>query len=315
MNSNATTNNRGSRTTKQPRPDQTSTGESSTISFVGAGPGAADLITLRGAQRLAEADIVIWASSLVPRELLNHCAEGVAIHDSATMTLEDVLELYEANPKAKIVRLHSGDPSIYGAIQEQIDWCRAENRPFEIVAGVTSVSAAAAEIGRELTIPKRGQAVTYARLSGRTNASMRPNEDVASFASHGSTLAVLLSGAKPDQLQQDLLVDGSGYTENTPATVIVRATWPDQQIVSTTVGGVADAIRSTGATMTLTVLVGDVLAEDPVDVRSHLYDPKYTTAYRLRSTDGSTEGRASNTQTPGTTLGIEHGQDLQNGVA
>ncbi len=270
------------------------------ISFVGAGPGAADLITLRGAKRLAEADIVIWASSLVPQELLNHCSADVEVHDSATMTLEDVLALYQNNPQAKIVRLHSGDPSIYGAIQEQIDWCRTQNRDFEIVAGVTSVSAAAAEIGRELTIPKRGQAVTYTRLAGRTNASMRPGEDVAAFATNGSTMAILLSGAKPDQLQHDLLGEGSGYTADTPAVVIVRATWPDQQIVTTTVGGVAEAIRSTGATMTLTVLVGDVLSEEPVDARSHLYDPAYTTAYRLRSTEGSTEGRASNKQTPGT---------------
>ncbi|MDY7104518.1 MAG: precorrin-4 C(11)-methyltransferase [Actinomycetota bacterium] len=263
------------------------------ISFVGAGPGAADLITLRGADRLAKADIVIWASSLVPEALLGHCHDGVTVHDSATMTLEDVLEVYEASPDARIVRLHSGDPAVYGAIQEQIDWCVARERSFEIVPGVTSVAGAAAEIGRELTIPKRGQSVVLTRPAGRTAASMRPGEELASFATHGTTMAVFLAGARPDEIQADLLGPTSGYTADTPAVVLVRATWPDQQIVRTNLGGLADAIRSTGATMTVLVLVGDVLDERPVEARSHLYDPSYTTTYRLRSAAGTTEGRAS----------------------
>lgn len=263
------------------------------ISFVGAGPGADDLVTLRGANRLAGADIVIWASSLVPKSMLSHCKDGAAFYDSATMTLEDVLEVYAANPDAAIVRLHSGDPSVYGAIQEQIDWCHEQQRGFEVVPGVTSVSGAAAEIRRELTIPRRGQALVYTRLAGRTKASMRPNEDVKAFAPNGSTMAVFLSGARPDELQAELLCEGSGYDENTPAIVLVRVTWPDQQIVHTTVGELADTIRSTGATMTVLVLVGDVLEDVPVDARSHLYAPEYTTAYRLRSENGSTAGRAS----------------------
>ncbi|MEM7272254.1 MAG: precorrin-4 C(11)-methyltransferase [Actinomycetota bacterium] len=263
------------------------------ISFVGAGPGADDLITLRGADRLARADVVIWASSLVPPSLLGHCRDDAELHDSATMTLEDVLGVYEANPDAAIVRLHSGDPSVYGAIQEQIDWCHTAERDFEVVPGVTSVAGAAAEIRRELTIPTRGQSLVYTRLAGRTKASMRPGEDVKAFAPNGATMAVFLSGARPDELQAELLIDGSGYTPDTPAVVLVRVTWPDQQIVHTTVGELADAIRSTGATMTVLVLVGDVLADIPVDARSHLYAPEYTTAYRLRSEQGSTEGRAS----------------------
>ncbi|MEM9655063.1 MAG: cobalt-precorrin-4/precorrin-4 C(11)-methyltransferase [Actinomycetota bacterium] len=263
------------------------------ISFVGAGPGADDLVTLRGANRLAAADVVIWASSLVPESMLGHCRDDVELHDSATMTLEDVLAVYEANPEAAIVRLHSGDPSVYGAIQEQIDWCHAAGRAFEVVPGVTSVAGAAAEIRRELTIPQRGQSLVYTRLAGRTKASMRPGEDVKAFAPNGTTMAVFLSGARPDELQAELLVEGSGYTPETPAVVLVRVTWPDQQIVHTTVGELADAIRSTGATMTVLVLIGDVLADIPVDARSHLYAPEYTTAYRLRSERGSTEGRAS----------------------
>ena len=279
------------------------------VSFVGAGPGAVDLVTIRGAARLAAADIVIWASSLVPRELLDHCRSGVETYDSATMTLEDVLRMFDQNRTASIVRLHSGDPSLYGAVQEQVDWCRLNGREFEIVPGVTSISAAAAEIGRELTIPKRGQALVYTRLPGRTSASMGDNEDVAAFSSHGSTMAILLSGARPDELQDDLLMTGSGYTPSTPAVVIVRATWPDQQIVHTTVGELANAMRSTNATMTVLVLVGDSLDPTPVTTRSHLYDPEYTTAYRLRSVDGSTEGRASNRRTPGMMADTENMRD------
>lgn len=267
------------------------------ISFVGAGPGAADLITLRGASRLAAADIVIWASSLIPPSMLDHCRPDAVLHDSATMTLEDVLAVYDEHPRAIIVRLHSGDPSMYGAIQEQIDWCDANSRAFEVVPGVTSVSGAAAAIGRELTIPQRGQALVQTRLAGRTKASMRPNEDVRAFAPNGTTMAVFLSGAKPDELQAELLIEGSGYRSDTPAVVLVRVTWPDEQILHTTIGELADTIRSTGATMTILVLVGDVLADTPVEARSHLYSPDYTTAYRLRSNAGSTQGRASNRAT------------------
>lgn len=263
------------------------------ISFVGAGPGATDLITVRGAERLAAADIVIWASSLVPAELLEHGRAGVEVHDSKTMTLEDVLGVYRANPEAAIVRLHSGDPSIYGAIAEQIDWCRAHDRAFEIVPGVTSVSAAAAVLARELTVPTLSQSVIATRLAGRTKASMPAGEGVAAMAPHGATMAVFLAGARPDELVAELLAEGSGYRHSTPAAVLVRATWPDQQVVRTTIAGLPAAIASTGATMTMLVLVGDVLADEEVPARSHLYDPTYTTAYRLRSERGSTAGRPS----------------------
>jgi precorrin-4/cobalt-precorrin-4 C11-methyltransferase len=261
------------------------------ISFVGAGPGAADLITLRGAERLRAADVVVWASSLVPIALLDHCHEGVEVHDSAVMTLEDVLAVYDAHDDgASIVRLHSGDPSVYGAIQEQIDWCVTRERSFEIVPGVTSVAAAAAALQRELTIPTLSQSVVLTRLGGKTSASMRPGEGVAAFAPAGVTMAVFLSGARPDELQAELL---TGYEPSTPAAVLSRVSWPDESIVRTTVGELPDAIRSTGATRTVLVLVGDALADVPVPARSHLYAPSHTTTFRLRSTPGSTEGRAS----------------------
>ena len=146
------------------------------ISFVGAGPGAPDLITLRGAQRLGAADVVIWASSLVPEALLTHARPDAEVHDSAVMTLEDVIETYRRHPDAAIVRLHSGDPTIYGAVQEQIDWCLANQRSFEIVPGVTSLTAAAAALQRELTVPAVAQSVVITRLGGRTRDSMPLSE-------------------------------------------------------------------------------------------------------------------------------------------
>lgn len=264
------------------------------ISFVGAGPGAADLITLRGARRLAGAEAVVWASSLVPERLLEHCRSGAEIFDSATMTLEDVLAVYASYPEpAEVVRLHSGDPSLYGAIGEQIDWCIAQQRSFEIVPGVSAVSAAAAVLGRELTQPGISQSLVLTRLAGRTSASMPSTEGVAAFATHGTTMAVFLSGARPDELLDELLAEGSAYGPDTPAAVVVRATWPDEEVVRTTVSGLADAIRATGATMTLLVLVGDALSPAEVHRRSHLYQPSYSTAYRLRSVAGSTQGRPS----------------------
>lgn len=261
------------------------------ISFVGAGPGAPDLITLRGAQRLGAADVVVWASSLVPDALLQHCRDGVEVHDSAVMTLEDVLAVYASHDEAtRIVRLHSGDPSVYGAIQEQLDWCVAHERSVEIVPGVTSVSAAAAALRRELTIPSLSQSVVLTRLGGRTSASMRPGEGVAALAPAGVTMAVFLSGARPDELQAELL---TGYDPSTPAAVLSRVSWPDEQVVRTTVGELAAAIRSTSASRTVLVLVGDVLGDEPVPARSHLYAPGHTTTFRLRSAPGSTVGRAS----------------------
>jgi len=261
------------------------------ISFVGAGPGAADLITLRGAARLQAADVIIWASSLVPEALLEHARPDVRVYDSAAMTLEDVLAIYEANPDAAIVRLHSGDPSIYGAIQEQIDWCRSHGRAFEIVPGVTSVAAAAAALGRELTLPGVAQSVVLTRLGGRTSDSMPRAETVAGFAAHGTTMALFLSAARPVELQAALLADGSGYAPATPAAVVVRASWPDEQVWPTTVGDLAATLVRCGATMTALVLVGPALDPGGEAQRSHLYSPTFAHHYRRRSVPGTTTGR------------------------
>lgn len=257
------------------------------ISFVGAGPGAPDLITLRGRDRLAAADVVVWASSLVPEALLSHCSPTAVVHDSASMTLEDVLAVYSAaGPDAAVVRLHSGDPSVYGAVQEQIDWCVAHGRDFEIVPGVSSLAAAAALVGRELTIPKVSQSVVMTRLPGRTSASVPERETIAAFAATGCTLAVFLSAARPTELRQELL---TGYPPDTPAAIVVRASWPDERAVMTTVGALADDLRATGATTTVLVLVGPAL--EGAAPRSHLYSPAYAHMFRRRSLPGTTVGR------------------------
>jgi precorrin-4/cobalt-precorrin-4 C11-methyltransferase len=271
------------------------------ISFVGAGPGATDLITLRGASRLASADVIIWASSLVPAAILDGARAAASIHDSAVMTLEDVLAVYAAHPTSAIVRLHSGDPSVYGAIQEQIDWCIRNGRDFEIVPGVSSVSAAAAALGRELTVPALSQSVVLTRLAGRTAASMPDRESVAAFAALGATMAVFLSAAHPAELQAELLADGSGYSADTPAAIVIRASWPDERVIRTTVGELTDTLRRSEATMTTLVLVGPVLGSaggGPV-ARSHLYSPAYAHAFRRRSAPGTTTGRPAGKQRRG----------------
>jgi precorrin-4/cobalt-precorrin-4 C11-methyltransferase len=260
------------------------------ISFVGAGPGAADLLTLRGAARLAAADVVIWASSLVPAEVLGHVRPDAVVHDSAGMTLEDVLDAYAAHPDAAIVRLHSGDPCVYGAIQEQIDWCVAQDRPYEIVPGVSSLGAAAAAVGRELTIPGVAQSVVLTRVAGRTAESMPAGQSVADLAAHGTTMAVFLSAARPQELQDELLSPTSAFTAETPAAIVVRASRPDEQVVTTTVGRLAADLAATGARTTVLVLVGGALDGAPAR-RSHLYSPTFAHAHRRRSRSGTTTGR------------------------
>jgi precorrin-4/cobalt-precorrin-4 C11-methyltransferase len=257
------------------------------ISFVGAGPGAPDLLTLRGANRLATADLVVWASSLVPAEVLQHCRDDVDVHDSAGMTLEDVLALYAAHPDAMIVRLHSGDVSLYSTLTEQLSWCREQHRAFEIVPGVGSLAAAAAAAGIELTVPGVAQSAVLTRLGGgRTAASMPSRESVAGFARHATTMAIYLSAGRPGALREELL---AGYPPQTPVIVVAKASWPDETVITTTVEGITDALSTSGIRTAALVLVGPALSG--AGSRSRLYDPAYSHGCRRRSTPGSTSGR------------------------
>ena len=256
------------------------------ISFVGAGPGAADLITIRGANRLAAADIVVWAASLVPEELLGHCRPGVEVHDSKVMTLEQVTGVFAAHPDASIVRLHSGDPSIYSAIGEQIAWCSEHERSFEIVPGVGAASATAAAAGHELTIPGLAQSVVLTRLAHRTVASTAAGERLHQLALRGVTMAVYLSAARPDALQEELLQIGSAYSADTPVVIGERVSWPDERIMRTTIGALADTLRAMGVTTTVLVLVGEALRRAEPPVRSHVYLPSFATSFRRSDADG-----------------------------
>jgi precorrin-4/cobalt-precorrin-4 C11-methyltransferase len=250
------------------------------ISFVGAGPGAPDLLTLRGAQRLSEADIVVWAASLVPEAVLGHCRSDVVVHDSKIMTLDEVTAVYAAHPDASIVRLHSGDPSVYGAIAEQIDWCLTHGLAFEIVPGVTSMAAAAAALGQELTLPGVSQSVVLTRLANRTSSSMSPHEEVSAFAAHGVTMAIFLSAARPQELQAQLLALGSRYTPDTAAVIAFRVSWPDERIVRTTVGSLATTLDELGETATVLILVGPALTPIAGPQRTHVYSSSYAHTFR-----------------------------------
>ena len=270
------------------------------ISFVGSGPGAADLLTLRAVDRLARADVIVWAGSIVSPEVLEHGNPEAVVVDSSGLTLEQITDVFEKWSHAAIVRLQSGDPSVYGAIAEQIDWCVANERDFEIVPGVSSVSAAAAAARRELTVPGLAQSVVLTRLASRTAASMPDRESVAAFAALGPTMALFLSAARPDELQAQLTSIGSAYDADTPAVLAHRVSWPEERIVDTTVGDLASSLRDLGVTTTVLVLVGEALrpvsaggaAEDRSAAdgrrRSHVYDGTYAHSHRgADSAEGS----------------------------
>jgi len=266
--------------------------------FVGAGPGAADLLTLRAAAVIAEADVVIWASSLVQAEVLDHARPGAQIVDSAALPLEDVRALYERALVEDLVvaRIHSGDPALWGAVQEQRELCDELGLPHETVPGVSAYSAVAALAGRELTVPELAQSVILTRLGGG-KTPMPAGEEIAEFARHGTTMAVFLSAARSGQLQAELL-DG-GYPPDAPVLVAYRATWPDELLVECTVGTLAETVRAHKLWKHTLFLVGPALAAS--GTRSHLYHPGHFHGHRrarpqarreLRAADAAARGRA-----------------------
>jgi precorrin-4/cobalt-precorrin-4 C11-methyltransferase len=244
--------------------------------FIGAGPGAPDLLTIRGARLIAEADVVIWARSLVHQGVLEHASSGAEIVESTTIPLEGVRDLYEraAREDLLVARVHSGDPSLYGAVMEQIELCEEIGLDWEMVPGVSSLGAAAASIGRELTVPEVSQSVIVTRRASRT--PMPNNEDIRSFAAHGTTMAIFLSAAKPRALQEELLE--GGYAPETPCAVVYRATWPDERVVECRLEELADRVREAGFTRQALILVGPGLAAG--GTRSHLYSPAFSHMFR-----------------------------------
>jgi precorrin-4 C11-methyltransferase len=245
--------------------------------FVGAGPGAAALLTLRGAAATAAADVVIWASSLVHPDVLRHAAAGAEIVDSAALPMEGVLPWYEraARERLRVARVHSGDPTLWGAVQEQLDRCGELGLDTEIVPGVSSFTAAAARIGRELTIPETAQSVILTRLGGG-KTPMPPGERVADFARHGTTMALFLSAARSGQLAGELL--SGGYPPDTPCVIAFRVSWPDELIVRCPLEQLAATMRAHRLWKHTLVLVGPALAAG--GTRSHLYHPGHFHGFR-----------------------------------
>ena len=246
------------------------------IYFIGAGPGAVDLITVKGKELLEKADLIIYAGSLVNPKLLDYAKPECVIMDSASMTLEEVIAaMVPAAQEGKlVVRLHTGDPSVYGAHREQIDMLRSYDLDFEIVPGVSSFCAAAAALDAEYTLPNVSQSVIITRMEGRTPV---PNKQkIADYAAHKATMVIFLSSGMLEKLQTELIK--GGYSADTPAAIVYKASWPDEKVVRCTVGTIAASATEHNITKTALITVGNFLGYEYE--RSELYNPTYTHMFR-----------------------------------
>jgi len=253
------------------------------VSFVGAGPGAADLITVRGARLLRHADVIIYAGSLVDLHLVKRYAADADIYDSAGMTLTEVITVMMdsiAGGKS-VVRLHTGDPAIYGAIQEQMEALDRLGVEYQVVPGVTSAFAAAAALKQELTLPEVSQTVIFTRVEGRTPVPER--ERLSQIARLGATMVIYLSVGMIEKVVEQLL-EGA-YTPETPAAIVCRASWEDEQIIQGTLTDIADLVRQAGIDRQALIVVGDVLAarREGLKAKSLLYDGDFSHGYRERA--------------------------------
>lgn len=250
------------------------------VSFVGAGPGAADLITVRGARLLRHADVVIFAGSLVDRELVRRYATRADVYDSAGMTLSEVITVMMDAIAAgrSVVRLHTGDPSIYGAIQEQMEALDRLDIQYQVVPGVTSAFAAAAALKQELTLPELSQTVIFTRVEGRTPVPER--ERLTEIARIGATLVIYLSVGMIEKVVDQLLQ--GVYTSATAAAIVCRASWEDEQIIQGTLADIAEKVREAGIDRQALIIVGDVLAakREGLKAKSLLYDDGFSHGYR-----------------------------------
>lgn len=249
------------------------------VHFIGAGPGAADLITVRGAKLLGEADVIIYAGSLVNPALLDDKKEGCAVYDSASMTLEEVITVMRETQArgGDTVRLHTGDPSLYGAIREQMDKLNELGIPYDVTPGVSSFSGAAAALEAEYTLPDVSQSVIITRMAGRT--PVPEGEKLSKMASHGCTMVLFLSTGLLEEVERELME--GGYAPDTPAAIVYKATWPEEKVCRCTVSTLAQTARENHITKTALITVGGFLG-DRYD-RSKLYDPAFTHGYREAS--------------------------------
>ena len=246
------------------------------VHIVGAGCGAPDLITLRGKRLLEEADVIIYAGSLVNKELLDYAKEGCEIHDSAKMTLEETIAVMDAAEKAgkTTVRLHTGDPSLYGAIGEQMRELDRLGIDYDITPGVSSFAGAAAALKTEYTLPDVSQTVIISRAAGRT--PVPENESLSALAAHGATMVLFLSTGLLDKVTEELTA--GGYSSDTPAAIVYKASWDDEKVCRCTVGTLKQTAEDNGITKTALIAVGRFLESE--FTRSKLYDPGFSTEYR-----------------------------------
>lgn len=251
------------------------------VYFVGAGPGAVDLITVRGAELLKKADVIIYAGSLVNPELLNYAKKECVIYNSASMTLEEVINVMEESYKNNkmVVRLHTGDMSIYGAVREQSDILKSKNIPFESVPGVSSFLGAAASLNAEYTLPAVSQTVILTRMAGRTPVPEK--EDIKLLASHKASMVIFLSSSMLGKLSEELI--SGGYSKDTPCAIVYKATWEDEIKVVTTLENLEKAGKENNISKTALVLVGDFLGD--IYDRSKLYDGTFSHEFR-KGTNG-----------------------------
>ncbi len=247
------------------------------VHFVGAGSGAADLITVRGKKYLEEADIIIYAGSLVNPQLLDYAKGECAIFNSAKMTLEEVIDviLKGEQENKTVVRLHTGDPCLYGAIREQMDILDKEGIKYDYCPGVSSFCGAASALNLEYTLPNISQSVIITRMAGRT--PVPPKESIESFAAHNATMVVFLSTGLLKELSESLI--RGGYSYDTPAAIVYKATWDDEKTFICTVGTLADTAAKNHITKTALMIIGNVVSACDYD-RSKLYDPEFTTEFR-----------------------------------
>lgn len=247
------------------------------VHFVGAGPGAKDLITVRGMELLKVADVIIYAGSLVNPELLEYAKEGCEIHNSAYMTLEEVLEVViKADAEGKeVVRLHTGDASIYGAIREQMDALEESGISYDTCPGVSAAFGAAASLNLEYTLPDVSQSLIITRMAGKTDVPTR--ESIESFASHGASMAIYLSTGMLEELSHRLVA--GGYTDKTPAAIVYKATWPEEEAYICDIGSLAETAKEHGITKTALVIVGEVLTHTKYS-KSRLYAEDFSTEFR-----------------------------------
>lgn len=249
------------------------------VTFVGAGPGAADLITVRGKNLLETADIVIYAGSLVNPGLLKYTRDGCSIFNSAEMTLEQVIEVMETGERQNknIVRLHTGDPSIYGAIREQMDLLSEKGIEYSVVPGVSSFCGAAAALKAEYTLPEVSQTVILTRMEGRTPVPEK--EEISRLAAHQASMVIFLSSSMLERLSDKLLA--GGYSPDTPAAIVYKASWADEKIVRTSIDRLSTAAKENNIAKTALILVGHFLGDEYE--RSKLYDPEFTHEFRKGS--------------------------------